>query len=207
MDILLNPNVAYLLLAGGLFLAVLAILSPGTAILEIIALVALILAGFEIYNLANEDLINWWALLIILVGMVLFVVAVRRPGHIAILIAAIAAVVLGSVFLIHGEEWYIPAVNPILATAVGVFSGGFFWITAQKVIEAESVQPTHDLEALIGARGEAKTDIRDEGSVQVFGELWSARSDTTIPEGSRVRVVAREGFALKGEALEKPESE
>jgi membrane-bound serine protease (ClpP class) len=54
---------------------------------------------------------------------------------------------------------------------------------------------------LIGSIGEAKTEINDEGSVQVGGELWSARSDQAIPLGARVRVIAREGFILKVEPL------
>ena len=35
MDFLQNPNVAYLLLAGGLVFAVLALAAPGTGVLEI----------------------------------------------------------------------------------------------------------------------------------------------------------------------------
>ena len=35
-----------------------------------------------------------------------------------------------------------------------------------------------------------------EGTVQVAGELWSARSDTPIAAGNPIRVVKREGFIL-----------
>jgi membrane-bound serine protease (ClpP class) len=61
--------------------------------------------------------------------------------------------------------------------------------------------PVHDLEGLIGATGVAKSTISEEGSVQVAGELWSAKSDEVIPEGSQVRVVGREGFDLKVEQV------
>ena len=69
------------------------------------------------------------------------------------------------------------------------------------------MQPAHDLGALIGAIGETETAISDEGSVQVAGELWSARSEGPIPEGSQVRVVGREGFYLKVELITEDESE
>jgi membrane-bound ClpP family serine protease len=49
---------------------------------------------------------------------------------------------------------------------------------------------------LIGQTGQAKTEIRDIGSAQVAGELWSARSEKVIPLGSRIRVLNREGFTL-----------
>jgi membrane-bound serine protease (ClpP class) len=96
MDFLLNPNVAYLLLTAGLFFTILAMLSPGTGILEILGLIMLILAGYSIYNLP----INWWALLVLLVGFVLFFLAIRRPKNIAYLAASIAALVIGSAFLL-----------------------------------------------------------------------------------------------------------
>ena len=64
---------------------------------------------------------------------------------------------------------------------------------------------TRILQALIGAIGEAKTDIHQEGSVYAGGEQWSARSDQPIPTGARVRVLEREGFTLKVEAIEAPQ--
>jgi membrane-bound serine protease (ClpP class) len=50
---------------------------------------------------------------------------------------------------------------------------------------------------MIGAIGEAKTDIYQDGTVQVAGELWSAYSDTPIPADTPVKVVGREGFILE----------
>ena len=83
-----------------------------------------------------------------------------------------------------------------MAVTVSVFVAGFTWIVAQKAIEADSMRPVHDLEALIGAVGETETAVGDGGSVQVAGELWSARSEQVIPEGSQIRVVGRDGFYL-----------
>jgi membrane-bound serine protease (ClpP class) len=197
MDILLNPNVAYLLLTAGLFFTILAMLSPGTGILEILGLIMLILAGYSIYNLP----INWWAMLVLLVGFVLFFLAIRRPKNFAYLAASIAALVVGSAFLFRSDDWWLPAVNPFLALAISLFLGGFFWVATRKILEAESARPTHDLEALIGEVGVAKSEIHDEGSVQVSGELWTAISKEPISEGTPIRVVARDGFVLVVEAV------
>ncbi len=197
MEFLLNPNVAYLLLTAGLFFTILAMLSPGTGILEILGLIMLILAGYSIYNLP----INWWALLVLFVGFVLFFLAIQRPKNFAYLAASIAALVVGSAFLFRGDDWWLPAVNPFLALAVSLFLGSFFWVATRKVLEAKSARPTHDLEALIGEVGVAKSDIHDEGSVQVSGELWTASSKEPISEGTQIRVVARDGFVLVVEAV------
>jgi membrane-bound ClpP family serine protease len=72
----------------------------------------------------------------------------------------------------------------------------FLWIVVRKTVQAAGVRPAHDLDALTGLMGEAKSNIHDEGSVYVAGEMWSARSDNAIPEGTPIRVVRREGFIL-----------
>jgi len=200
MDFLANPNIIYLLLAAGLMIAILALVAPGTGILEIGAIFLLGVAGWAIY--ANNVPINYWALGVLLVGAILFYLSVRRSRGWSLLIASIIAIVFGSAYLFAGEVWYLPAVDPILASVVSVVSGCFFWVAARKTIEANKVRPTHDLEALIGAIGEAKTNIQSEGSAFVAGELWSARSEIPILEGQRVRVVSREGFILNVEPVE-----
>jgi membrane-bound serine protease (ClpP class) len=194
VDILLNPNVAYLLLVAGIVMAVLALISPGTGLLEIGALFALLLAGWGVYQLP----IHFWALGVLLLGAVIFILALRKPGRTVYLVISILALVLGSAFLFRGQGWQ-PAVHPALAGAVSALTVVFFWIAARKALEAEQIRPTHDLDALIGAIGEAKTDIYTEGTVQVAGELWSAYSENPIHAESSVRVVKREGLILEVE--------
>jgi membrane-bound ClpP family serine protease len=84
----------------------------------------------------------------------------------------------------------------VLALISSVLYAGFLWIAIQKTLQASHMRPLNDLSTLVGQIGEAKTRIHAEGSVQIAGELWSARSDKVIPNGSFVRVVAREGFIL-----------
>jgi membrane-bound serine protease (ClpP class) len=195
MNILIEPNIAYLLLASGSLLAILALLSPGSGILEIGALFTLILAGWITSFLP----INLWALIVLVVGVVPFLIAVRKSGRLIFLAVSCAALILGSTFLFRNDVWYIPAVNPLLALVVSILSASFMWLATRKVLETANLRPTHDLEVLIGATGQAKTDILEAGSVQVDGELWSAQSDTPIPNGAHVRVTGREGFILKVE--------
>ncbi|HEY61374.1 MAG TPA: hypothetical protein G4N95_01855 [Anaerolineae bacterium] len=202
IDFWLNPNVAYLFLVAGLFLALFAIITPGTGLLEISALFALFLAGWGIYNLP----INTWAFFIMAAGVVPFILAIKKPKTNIFLGIAILAFILGSVFLFRGDSWWKPGVNPILALVTSFGVGVFFWIIATKIFQAESEEPVHDLGKLIGAIGEAKTDIGEEGTIQLLGELWTAHSEKPIPKGSFVRVIHREGLILDVEMVEeKPE--
>ena len=201
MEILTNPNVAYVLLAGGVFFATLSILSPGTGVMEIISLVMLILSGWAIVNIP----INEWAILVLLLGLVLFFIAIRNPKRIIYLVISIVMLVVGSAFMFSTGEQWVPAVEPLLALVVSLFMGAFFWFAAQKVLETRSMRPTHDLDALLGKEGVARSEILDEGSVQVAGELWTAQSRKRIMDGTPVKVIGRDGFMLEVEALEQEE--
>ena len=202
MDILIDPNLAYVLLVVGIVMGIMALFAPGTGVLEVGALFVLFLAGWEISQLT----INAWALAVLVLGVIPFIVAVRKSRNLVFLIVALVAFVVGSTYLFRGESWWQPGVNPFLALIVSVLASGFLWIATTKVLESEKMRPRHNLEKIIGDFGEAKTDIFNEGSVQINSELWSAHSSMPITSGSKVRVVKREGFILEVEPVT-PKSE
>ena len=191
MDFLLEPNIAYLVLLAGVLLGFMALVSPGTGVFEVGAFFCIALAGYAVYNLS----VNWWALVLVLLGVVPFVYAIQKPKRELYLGISIFLIVVGSVFVFpqNGERG---SVNPFVAFAASLCVAGFLWIAVRKSIEAATVRPSHDLGALVGQVGEARTMVHEDGSVQVAGELWSARSEQEIPDGSPVRVVRREGFIL-----------
>lgn len=195
MDILVDPNLAYLFLLVGTLLGLLALVTPGTGALEIGALFGLALAGYAV----TQNSFNLWALIVLVVSIVPFFYAIRGPRRELFLGLSILGLVAGSVFLFRNDSGG-PAVNWMLALAASAFYAGFLWIAIRKAMQAHLTRPTHDLGALIGQVGEAKTRIHADGSVQVAGELWSARSKNPIGAGKQVRVTGRDGFVLEVEA-------
>jgi membrane-bound serine protease (ClpP class) len=191
MDFLLEPNIAYLILLGGVLLALLAIVTPGTGLFEVGAFFCLLLAGYAVYNLS----FNWWALVILVLSIVPFIYAIQKPKRELYLGISILLLVLGSVFLFASDGWQ-PAVNPFVALVASGLLSAFLWIVVRKTMQAAGIRPVHDLDALTGLSGEARSRVHEEGSVFVAGEMWSARSDADIPVGSSIRVVRREGFIL-----------
>ncbi|HEU4744019.1 MAG TPA: NfeD family protein [Anaerolineales bacterium] len=191
MDFLLEPNVAYLILLGGVLLAMMSLASPGTGLFEIGAFFCIALAGYAIYNLS----FNWWALLLLGLSIVPFVYAIQKPKRELYLALSILMLIVGSVFMFPRTADQA-LVNPFVAIIASGLVAGFLWIAVRKSVEATSAKPTHDLAVLVGQIGEARTKINDEGSVLVAGEMWSARSEKPIPAGSSIRVLRREGFIL-----------
>lgn len=191
MELLLDPNVAYLILVIGFVLGVLALFTPGTGILEIGALFAIFLAGYAVSKLP----VNWWALILLVVGVFPFLIAIRKTKKWIWMIPALVSIVVGTIFLFRTETGAL-AINPFFATFTSAVALLLLWVIGRKSIDAMKMGPAQDLKKLIGLIGEARTDIFHEGTVYVGGEEWSARSESTLPEGSLVEVISREGLVL-----------
>ena len=99
MELLLDPDVAYLFLLGGVFLALMAIATPGTGFFEIGAFFCFALAGYAIYNLS----INFWALIVIGLSVVPFVYALQNPKREWALALSILLLIVGSVVMFARE--------------------------------------------------------------------------------------------------------
>ena len=201
MDFLLEPNVAYLILVAGVMLGFMAIVSPGTGLFKVGAFFCLLLSGYAVYNLS----FNWWALVLLLLSIVPFVYAIQKPRRELYLGSSIVLITVGSVFLFPNAQG-IMAVNPFVAITASLLSAAFLWVAVRKSMEAATIRPSHDLDTLIGKVGEARTKVLEDGSVQVGGELWSAKSETSLPAGSQIRVVRREGFVIVVEKVSHPGS-
>jgi membrane-bound ClpP family serine protease len=191
MNFLFDPNVAYVLLVGGFMLAILALFSPGTGILEIAALFVLVMAGYSISNLA----FNGWAIIILLVGVFPFLLALRKSRRWYFLLISIISLAVGSIFILRSVDGKT-TIDPILAVVVSILSSGLLWLIGTRGIEALGRKPDIDLTRLVGMKGEAHTRVFMEGTVYVNGEEWSARSSNSIPAGSPIVVTSRQGLVL-----------
>ncbi len=191
MEFLLDPNVAYFLLMAAIVFVLFALVTPGTGVPELLAVFAAVLAGYAVYNLS----VNWWALGLLIVSLVPFYISIRGPRRELWLAASILGMAVGSVFFFPAKQGLI-SVHPALAGVTSVLFAVFVWLATRKVIQISHVRPTLELAGLIGEHGETRTAVKEEGSVQVASELWSARSEKLIPAGRPVRVVGRDGFVL-----------
>lgn len=193
MDFLFNPNIAYILVVAALLLTLIAVIIPGTGIPEILLAFCLVLAGYVVYNLG----INILAILIVLSSIIPFLLAIRTKKIWRIPLLAVTFLLLtgGSVFMFTNENGF-SLVDPLLVVVVSLISGGLIWVGADRGAAAMEQKPVHNVDALIGQTGEARTFIHKEGSVQIGGELWSARSEKPIKAKSLVRILRREGLIL-----------
>lgn len=194
----LLPNLLYLLLVAGVWTSTLAVISPGTGVYELLALVTLGGTGIGLFFVP----FNAWALVPLIFGLVVFVIGLwqRKWERIAIVISAVLFS-LGSVLLFENDAGEA-AVNPFLAIVMTLTTLGFFWFAISRTIAAHRLQSTLDPSMVLDQIGDVRTPLDPVGTVYVGGELWSAWADEVIPEGVDVRVKGREGLVLKVERIE-----
>jgi len=192
MEFLLDPNVAFVVLAAAFFMVIFALLTPGTGFLEILALVLLVLVGYSVANLT----VNAWAIVLLLAGVVLVLIALRRSWKWYFLASSILCVIIGMLFVYRGAGNLL-AMDPLLALFLSIGMGAFIWIVGRNTSTAFNLSPSSDPDQVIGLTGKALTDIAAQGSVYVDGENWSAIADSRIPKGSQIIVLERIGLVLK----------
>lgn len=188
---LADPNVAYLLLVGGILAAVAAWSTPGTGLAEGLAV---LLLGLALIGLLRLPVSAAGLFLILLGALLLLAELYFQSGGFWGLSGALA-LGLGGLFLLPPGTGRRVAPMILLGatTAAAAASFGLAFLMRQ----LRRRPPLHRPERLIGAEGIAQTDLDPEGTVWVQGETWTARTaGERIPAGERVRVLAVQGLRL-----------
>lgn len=189
---LISPNIVYLLLMAGLWLGATGTYIPGTGIVEV-AGAGLILLTLYLMTLLST---SWIALAFLIVGAsIFFLLPLLKPEWIRIAEAGLLVQAVSSFFLFTGTT-----VSPILIVA-GVALAWFYHRTILKAIlkQQRQLSSTQKDEFLVGTRGRVVAEIEDKGTVQVKGELWTARSHARLASGTEIVVTEQNGLELKVE--------
>jgi membrane-bound serine protease (ClpP class) len=198
LAILVNPDLAYILLVVGIFGIIFELSAPGIGAPGIGGAIAILLSLVGFGSLPT----NLGGLVFIALAVVLFIVDIKIPSHGAWTAGGIISFVLGSFLLF--PPWRAPQlpaapeirVSPVTIVLMTLLIALFFIFVVYKGIAAQGRKITFGEEAIPGS-GEAVTDLNPDGQVQAGGESWSARStDGLIRRGEAVLVTGREGLRL-----------
>jgi membrane-bound serine protease (ClpP class) len=194
MGFLINPNAAYILIVVAVLLFMLTINNPKSKLAVAGMALCLAAAGYELIHLRA----NPWVLLIVGLSPLPFIATIRQARlHLPLLIVTILMLTVAPVFLFVDQNGY-PAVSYVLAGLVAAICGDIIWITIGQKQNAQGRRLDDDPDSVVGLLGKARTAIENHtaGSVEVEGELWTARSKVPIAAGSMVRILRRDGFVL-----------
>ncbi len=183
-----GPDMVYLALIAGLWLAITAVYVPGTGGLELGALVVGALAVGGLFLVPPN--IGGIVLLMLAAGCFLALIPFRRLWP--LIVAGLACQVLGSVFLFPVGSRPSPWAMVILNGAALAYHQLILMPGLRIQERARQVGP----ETLIGALGEVIRTLEPQGTIRIEGTMWAARTDGVIESGHWVRVVGRSGLEL-----------
>ncbi len=200
LNLLSDPNIAYILLMIGMYGIMFELYNPGSIFPGVVGVICLVLAFYSLHTLP----INYAGLALIIFAIILFILEIKIVSHGLLTIGGVISLVLGSIMLIDTEStlevieisWQVILVAVVLTTA-------FFVFAISLGIKAQMRKPTTGVEGLVGEMGEALTDLNPEGQVLVHGEYWNAESlDGLITKGTKVKVVEIKYLTIKVRKLQ-----
>lgn len=192
LNVLADPNIAYLLLMAGVLGLYMEFSNPGAIFPGVAGGIALLLAlaSFQILP------VNYAGLAMIILGIGLLVAEAFLPSFGILGIGGVISLGLGSLLLFDVQGSDLSVSPGIVIATVGTMSA-FVLLVGYLVVKSQRRPATLGYEGLLGEIGEVRQRVDLTGKVFVHGEFWNAKADEEIGVGEKVVVVGHEGMALK----------
>jgi membrane-bound serine protease (ClpP class) len=194
LDLLSDPNIAYVLFLLGIYGLMFELYNPGAILPGVVGVICMILAFYSLATLP----VNYAGVALILFGILLFVLELKITSYGLLSVGGTICLLLGSIMLINTESSleFISLSWSVIIPSV-LFTVLFFVFAIGMGVRAQRRKPVTGIEGLIGEIGEATTDLNPDGHVRVHGELWSATSsEGKLKKGTHVVVEALENLRL-----------
>src|SRR5580658_8196202 len=196
LDYLMDPNMAFILLAIGALALYAEFNHPGAVIPGTVGLVFILIAAFALNLLPTR----FAALGLILASFALFAAEAKFTTHGVLTVGGIVLLTLGGLLLVDSP---IPEMRVHFLTALAV-SIPFGVITAflmSIALKARRNKVVTGAQGLIGETGVAQTPLSPQGKVFVHGELWNAVASSALPPGQLVVVRKIDSLTLQVDPL------
>ena len=199
LDIISDPNIAYILLLVGFYGILFELYNPGAIFPGVAGGISLILAFYAMHTLP----VNYAGVALIVFAFILFILEIKIVSHGILAIGGVLSLLLGSLMLIKTvpgmEMMRISRVVIVTATAVSAL---FFLLVIGAGIKAQRGKSVTGADAMIGHTGEVTETLQPTGMIRVLGELWSAESlSGVIGIGEKVRIREMKNLKLFVEAI------
>lgn len=199
LNIISDPNVAYLMMMLGFFGILFELFNPGVILPGIVGIIALILAFYAMHTLP----INYAGLALIIFGIFLLLIEIKVASHGMLAIGGIVSLLLGSMLLIKvSSPLELAHISKVVIIAATTVVSLLFLFVIGVGVKAQRLKVVTGIEALIGATGLAMDPLEPAGRVKVQGEIWNAISVSgIIDKDDTIRVTAMKKFILSVEKI------
>lgn len=199
LDIISDPNIAYILLLLGMYGIMFELYNPGAILPGIVGVIALILAFYSMHTLP----INYAGLALIIFGIILFLLEIKIVSHGLLAIGGTISLLLGSLMLIRSDSSleFVKISRGVIISAT-VITALFFLFVIGIGLKAQRRKVVTGIEGLVGITGVSLEELNPFGTVRVQGETWNAESvEGTIAKGEKIIVKKMKNLKLFVEKL------
>ena len=188
---LMDPNVAFILLAVGALALYAEFNHPGAVVPGTVGVVFILIAIFALNLLPTR----FAAVVLIFASFILFALEAKFAAHGVLAIGGIVTLTLGGLLLVDAP---IPEMRVHLLTALAVsIPLGIITVFLMSIaLKARANKVVTGVQGLIGEIGLAQSALSPQGKVFVHGELWDAISSANLPAGQPVVVRQVKGLQL-----------
>jgi membrane-bound serine protease (ClpP class) len=192
LDYLMDPDVAFILLAIGMLALYVEFNHPGAVVPGTVGVVFILLAAFALNLLP----VRFAALALIAGSFALFALEAKFATHGVLTTGGIVLLTLGGLLLVDAP---IPElrVHIVTALAVSIPLGIITAFLMTIAFRARRNKVVTGVQGLIGEVGMAQSVLAPLGKVFVHGEIWNATSSTPVAVGSKVVVRKVDGLQLE----------
>ena len=195
IQFLSSPDIAYLLLVGGLLALFYEIITPGGFVLGTTGAVMLLLGSIGLRMLP----FSWAGVALVGAGVIVMGLDLLVGGMGILSLLGVAVLVAGGLFLFRAPGGELLRVSVSLIAGITVALGACFTLFAFMVARSLRRKVSTGRRGLIGLEAVAVEPLtaEAEGMVRCRGELWRARAeDGSLSEGDVGIVSALDGIVL-----------
>ena len=193
LDVLADPNIAFLLLSLGSLAIFIEIIHPGAIFPGVFGVISLLMAFFALSVIP----FNWAGVALIMFAFVLFGLELFVTSGGVLGLGGAVALVLGGFLLTSGNPEGF-TVSPWVVWGVAIVLGMMVIFAFVNILSIRRKPPTVGVETMVGRQAVARSAIDPQGFVFMDGEYWRAESEGgSIPQGSRVIITELKGLKLK----------
>jgi len=198
LDIISDPNIAYILFLLGLYGLLFELYNPGAILPGIVGVISLVLALYSMHTLP----VNYAGLALIIFAIILFLLEIKIVSHGLLAIGGIISLLIGSMMLIKSSPLEMIKISRSIIISATVVTALFFLFVVGLGIKAQRRKGVTGLEGLIGATGEVTEALTPGGRIRVQGETWNAESlSGSVNIGQKVRIREMKNLKLYVEKI------
>lgn len=194
LNIVSDPDVAYILLMLGLIGLLFELFNPGIIFPGIVGVISLVLAFYALNTLP----VNYAGLALIIFGVILLLLEIKITSHGMLAVGGITALLIGSLMLIRPDSnlEFSRISRSLIVASVTVLTC-FFLSVIGMGLKALQRKPVTGIESMLGETAEIFESLNPEGRVRIHGEIWKAISVSGKMEaGEKVRVMKVKDLTL-----------